>query len=84
MGIANAAAFKLVAAYVPQAVGGASGWVGGLGAFGGFVVPPILGGFVDAFGAAGYARGFVVYVTLAAMAIAISYALKKKYGGEIQ
>lgn len=84
MGIANAAVFKLVAKYVPHAVGGASGWVGGLGAFGGFVVPPILGGVVDAFGAVGYARGFVVYVALAAVGIAISYSLKKRYGQEIQ
>lgn len=30
MGIANAAVFKLVPQEVPQAVGGAAGWVGGL------------------------------------------------------
>ncbi|WP_290900797.1 nitrate/nitrite transporter [Ferroglobus sp.] len=83
MGIANAAVFKLVAKYVPEAVGGASGWVGGLGAFGGFVVPPILGAFVDAFGELGYARGFIVYVALALMSITISLILKKKYGHEI-
>ncbi len=83
MGIANAAVFKLVAKYVPEAVGGASGWVGGLGAFGGFVVPPILGVFVDAFGEIGYARGFIVYVGLALIAISISFLLKKKYGDSI-
>ncbi|ADC64495.1 major facilitator superfamily MFS_1 [Ferroglobus placidus DSM 10642] len=83
MGIANAAVFKLVAKYVPEAVGGASGWVGGLGAFGGFVVPPILGAFVDAFGELGYARGFIVYVALALMSITISLILKKRYGHEI-
>jgi NNP family nitrate/nitrite transporter-like MFS transporter len=83
MGIANAAVFKLVAKYVPEAVGGASGWVGGLGAFGGFVVPPILGVFVDMFGELGYARGFVVYVALALMSITISLMLKKRYGSEI-
>ncbi len=43
MGVGNAAVFKLVPKYVPKATGGAAGWVGGLGAFGGFVVPPILG-----------------------------------------
>jgi NNP family nitrate/nitrite transporter-like MFS transporter len=83
MGIANAAVFKLVAKYVPEAVGGASGWVGGLGAFGGFVVPPILGVFVDMFGELGYARGFVVYVALALISITISFMLKKRYGSEI-
>jgi NNP family nitrate/nitrite transporter-like MFS transporter len=83
MGIANAAVFKLVAKYVPEAVGGASGWVGGLGAFGGFVVPPILGIFVDTFGNEGYAYGFVVYVGLAIIAMAISYTLMKKYGHEL-
>ncbi len=83
MGIANAAVFKLVAKYVPEAVGGASGWVGGLGAFGGFIVPPILGLFVDKFGELGYARGFVVYIVLALMSILISVVLKKKYGQEI-
>jgi len=75
--------FKLVAKYVPEAVGGASGWVGGLGAFGGFVVPPILGTFVDMFGELGYARGFVVYVALALMSITISFMLKKRYGSEL-
>jgi len=66
-----------VAKYVPEAVGGASGWVGGLGAFGGFVVPPILGSFVDIYGKIGYARGFVVYIILAVISIIISFSLKK-------
>lgn len=75
MGIANAAVFKLVPKYVPTATGGAAGWVGGLGAFGGFVVPPILGIFVDHYGDAGYAKGFIVYVILAIISITISYIL---------
>jgi len=79
MGIANAAVFKLVAKYVPEAVGGASGWVGGLGAFGGFVVPPILGMFVDRMGNIGYARGFIVYLALALLCIAIAMTLKRRY-----
>ena len=78
MGIANAAVFKLVPKYVPQATGGAAGWVGGLGALGGFVVPPILGIFVDAFGQGGYSKGFLVYVVLAAAAITLSLYLWKK------
>jgi len=75
MGMANGAVFKLVPKYVPHATGGAAGWVGGLGAFGGFVVPPILGKFVDIYGKAGYAKGFVVYVILAGLAILISLLL---------
>ncbi|CAA7600701.1 Major facilitator superfamily transporter [Acididesulfobacillus acetoxydans] len=77
MGTANAAVFKLVPKYVPQAPGGASGWVGGLGAFGGFVVPPILGAFTDLYGKKGYAAGFWVYVVLAAIAIVTSFILRR-------
>ncbi len=83
MGIANGAVFKLVPKYVPHATGGAAGWVGGLGAFGGFVVPPILGIFVQNYGVFGYSKGFVVYVVLAIVAIIISAALWKAYGKEI-
>lgn len=42
MGISNAAIFKLVPQIVPEAVGGTAGWVGSLGAFGGFVIPLIM------------------------------------------
>jgi NNP family nitrate/nitrite transporter-like MFS transporter len=72
MGLANAAVFKMVPKYVPHAVGGASGLVGGLGALGGFVIPPILGLFADALGAQGYAGGFFVYVVLAVAAVLVS------------
>ena len=80
MGIANASVFKLVPKYVPHATGGAAGWVGGLGALGGFVVPPILGTFIDLMGKSGYAKGFIVYVTLTLVAIAVSYYLYRKNG----
>jgi len=79
MGMANAAVFKLVPKYVPEAVGRASGWVGGLGAFGGFTVPPLLGLFVDYMGSIGYARGFLVYIVLAIVSVAITYILRKRY-----
>ena len=46
MGVANAAVFKLVPQRVPWAVGGAAGWVGGIGAFGGFVFPNLLSLFL--------------------------------------
>jgi len=72
MGVGNAAAFKMVPKYVPEAVGGAAGLVGGLGALGGFVIPPFLGAVVDALGTQGYAGGFFAYVALAVMAIGVS------------
>lgn len=78
-GMNNAAIFKLVPFYVPQSVGGASGWVGGLGAFGGFVIPPVMGWVVSWLGKVGYARGFLVFTILAAVNILImKFALKKK------
>lgn len=83
MGIANGAVFKLVPKYVPHATGGAAGWVGGLGAFGGFVVPPILGIFVQNYGVVGYSIGFIVYIILAIIAILISIILWKTYGKNI-
>ncbi len=77
MGVGNAAVFKMVPFYVPDAVGGASGWVGGLGAFGGFVVPPIMGYFVKAYGPdKGYPFGFITYVLLGVMALILVWVLE--------
>lgn len=76
MGVGNAAVFKLVPQEVPEAVGGAAGWVGGLGAFGGFAIPPVLGLFVRLQGQAGYAAGFLVFAALAAVAIVMGLVLK--------
>ncbi|WP_394742135.1 MFS transporter [Natronococcus roseus] len=75
LGIASAAIYQLLPRYVPEAVGGASGLVGGLGGFGGFVVPPLLGLFVDVQGVSGYATGFVVYFVLGLGALAIAVSL---------
>ena len=72
MGLANAAVFKMVPKYVPHAVGGASGIVGGFGALGGFVIPPVLGLFAGALGDAGYSGGFFSYVVLAIAAIMVA------------
>ncbi len=72
MGLANAAVFKMVPKYVPHAVGGASGLIGGLGALGGFIIPPVLGLFAGALGDAGYSGGFFSYVVLALAAIMVA------------
>lgn len=72
MGVNNAAVFGMLPKYVPKAVGGASGLIGGLGALGGFAVPPLLGQFVGWFGADGYAWGFAIYAVLALFSIALT------------
>ena len=77
MGVTNAAVFKLVPRVVPHAVGGASGWVGGLGAFGGFAIPPILSLFVVSEGGRGYADGFVVFLALAVVSLALVIVLDR-------
>ena len=76
MGICNAAVFKMVPQAVPQAVGGAAGWVGGLGAFGGFAIPPMLAFAVRDLGKAGYSIGFVVYLFLALLSLFMAWILK--------
>jgi MFS transporter, NNP family, nitrate/nitrite transporter len=77
MGINNAAVFKLVPHYVPQAIGGAAGWIGGIGAFGGFAIPPIMGAIANSIGKIGYARGFMIFTILAVFNMFIIYALLK-------
>jgi len=78
MGFANAAVFKLVPKYSPTAVGGAAGIVGGMGAFGGFVIPLLMGIFVRIDGQSGYAEGFSVFVVMAAIAL-ILFAVLNRY-----
>ncbi|MDX9903579.1 MAG: MFS transporter [Bacteroidales bacterium] len=77
MGTANGAIFKLVPVYVPKAVGGAAGWIGGLGAFGGFAIPPVMGAIAGRQGVTGYARGFIVFVALALINLLIIWFLMK-------
>lgn len=79
MGVSNAAVFKLVPQEVPQAVGGASGWVGGLGAFGGFTLPPLMGAIVAAQGRPGYAGGFAVLVFLAVLSLGLAFLLERNH-----
>jgi NNP family nitrate/nitrite transporter-like MFS transporter len=76
MGLCNAAVFKIVPQAVPQAVGGAAGWVGGLGAFGGFAIPLAMSFAVRDLGQRGYAIGFVVFVFLALVALTAAWVLK--------
>jgi NNP family nitrate/nitrite transporter-like MFS transporter len=78
MGFANAAVFKLVPLYSPKAVGGVSGIVGGLGAFGGFAIPPLMGLLVRDSAGLGYARGFWIFVGLAGASLVL-FGLLKKY-----
>lgn len=76
MGVCNAAVFKIVPQAVPQAVGGAAGWVGGLGAFGGFVIPPVMAFAVHNLGTPGYAIGFVTFVFLTLFSLSMAWILK--------
>ncbi|MFP3959995.1 MAG: MFS transporter [Spirochaetaceae bacterium] len=78
MGVGNAATFKLVPQEVPHAVSGAAGWVGGLGAFGGFVIPNVMAQFVrtGAPGDPGYAVGFVVFLVLGLASAALVLLLE--------
>ncbi|MDE3199040.1 MAG: MFS transporter, partial [Acidobacteriota bacterium] len=76
MGLCNAAVFKIVPQAVPHAVGGAAGWVGGLGALGGFVIPLILGMAVRNLGREGYAIGFIVFIFLGLFSLALMWVLK--------
>lgn len=73
MGVNDTAVFKLAPLYIPKAIGGASGWIGGVGAFGGFVIPPVMGAIATKYGHMGYAWGFEVFVLLAAINIAVLY-----------
>jgi NNP family nitrate/nitrite transporter-like MFS transporter len=78
MGVTNAAVFKLVAQEIPEAVGGAAGWIGGIGAFGGFAIPPLMGTIVQLRGTGGYATGFAVFIGLAAFSLLLVGILRRK------
>ena len=78
MGVANAAVFEMVPRLVPDAVGGASGWISGIGGAGTLLILPLLGTFVDRYGAIGYARGFVVFAVLSAICVAVALLLRTR------
>lgn len=77
LGMCNAATFKLVPVFVPKAVGGASGWIGGLGAFGGFVLPQVFSIFIEEGHTTtldwGYAHSFIAFVALAVINLLVLY-----------
>lgn len=77
MGMNNAAVFKLVPQCVPSAIGGAAGWIGGIGAFGGFVIPPLMGALVDLFGNPGYSAGFAIFMVLSLLSLVVVSGMKK-------
>ncbi len=65
MGLQNSIVFKLLPSYVPGALGGASGWIGGLGALGGFLFPPLLGFTTGVIGGPhAYSLGFLPFAVL--------------------
>lgn len=71
MGVGNAAVFKLVPKAAPESIGGVAGWVGGLGAFGGFVIPLALALFLTD-GVEqdhGYGTGFSLFIILALLSM---------------
>lgn len=79
MGVNNAAVFKLLPQFVPDAVGGASGWVGGIGAFSGFLLPILMGAFVSWGGDTWYRLGFIVFVVMAVINLILIFtALTKR------
>ncbi len=85
MGVNNGAVFKLVAKYVPEAVGGASGWVGGLGAGGGFALPPLMG-WIAQHDATGYASSFLLFAALGVICLFLAGALEAsaRHGGDLE
>jgi len=78
MGLQNAIVFKYLPMYVPNAVGGAAGWVGGLGALGGFILPPIMAAVTALSGGPeAYARGFLPVAALVLLALPVVFALDR-------
>ena len=84
MGVNNAAVFKLVPHFVPRAIGGAAGWIGGIGAFGGFVIPPLMGEIVNIYGKTGYSKGFAIFILLAIFNLLIIFGLLKSANNQFR
>lgn len=78
MGTCNAAVFKILPRAVPDSVGGAAGWVGGLGALGGFLMPPLMALIARHMGRQGYSAGFVLFILFGLASLAVVAVLKSK------
>ncbi len=78
MGMNNAAVFKLVPLAVPEAIGSAAGLVGGIGAVGGFLLPPLWGQIVGISGKAGYPHGMFVFTVLALLGLCFAALLRRR------
>lgn len=78
MGLQNAAVFKLIPRFIPHAVGGGAEWIGGAGAIGGFVIPPLMGLAASTVrGQWGYSLGFEIFWALVAVEIVVLLAFAK-------
>lgn len=80
MGVNNAATFKILPQVIPSAMGGASGWIGGLGALGGFLFPIFQGLFIHDPKVAdpGYNLSFVVYLVAGLVSLVLLVVLTRK------
>ncbi len=80
MGVNNAATFKILPQVIPSAMGGASGWIGGLGALGGFLFPIVQGLFIRDPKVAdpGYNLSFVVYLAAGLLSLVLLTILTRK------
>lgn len=84
MGTVTAAVFKIVSSVVPHAIGGASGWIGGLGAFGGFVIPPLMASFIRGNDTSGYSYGFFIFIALIALSLLMIALIVRRTGPTAQ
>lgn len=80
MGVNNAATFKILPQVIPSAMGGASGWIGGLGALGGFLFPILQGLFIHDPKVAdpGYNLSFAVYLVAGLVSLVLLGVLTRK------
>jgi len=80
-GFTNAAVYKWIPKVEPVGKAQCGGLVGGVGAFGGFIIPLILGWSKDTFDN-GAARGIFVYTILGIIGIAATMVLMKHLEAE--
>jgi len=80
MGVNNAATFKILPQVIPSAMGGASGWIGGLGALGGFLFPIVQGLFIHdpKIADPGYNLSFTVYLAAGLVSLVLLVILTRK------